>query len=235
MELEERTVGAASEISWPWWPRPAVAAAGDRPDRVGGRHRPRRRHRLVPGPGLGQAKTSTPSGTSSSSPVPGLRARHDGRALHGLQARMRPGEEGLDGPPIHGNTRLEIIWTAIPAASSPSWATPTSCSRYHAEEARANQMNVRVVGESSSPDLLLRHAAGREAGDQVHAALPARWPPGAVQGPVQGRHPRLPLGAGLRMKTRSRARRPDPRRHDPHGRLPCGVRSSAAWGTRLCA
>ena len=27
---------------------------------------------------------------------------------------MRPGEE-LDGPPIHGNTRLEIIWTAIPA------------------------------------------------------------------------------------------------------------------------
>ena len=29
--------------------------------------------------------------------------------------RMRPGEELLDGPPIHGNTRLEIIWTAIPA------------------------------------------------------------------------------------------------------------------------
>jgi cytochrome c oxidase subunit 2 len=29
--------------------------------------------------------------------------------------RMRPGEELKDGPPIHGNTRLEIIWTAIPA------------------------------------------------------------------------------------------------------------------------
>src|SRR5689334_14928182 len=29
--------------------------------------------------------------------------------------RMRPGEENLDGPPIHGNTRLEVIWTAIPA------------------------------------------------------------------------------------------------------------------------
>ena len=28
---------------------------------------------------------------------------------------MIPGEEDLDGPPIHGNTRLEIIWTAIPA------------------------------------------------------------------------------------------------------------------------
>jgi len=29
--------------------------------------------------------------------------------------RMRPGEENLDGPPIHGNTRLEVVWTAIPA------------------------------------------------------------------------------------------------------------------------
>jgi cytochrome c oxidase subunit II len=32
-----------------------------------------------------------------------------------LEFRMRPGEENLDGPPIHGNTRLEVIWTAIPA------------------------------------------------------------------------------------------------------------------------
>src|SRR5918997_5934839 len=32
-----------------------------------------------------------------------------------LNFRMRPGEEGLDGPPIHGNTKLEVIWTAAPA------------------------------------------------------------------------------------------------------------------------
>src|SRR3954464_4589634 len=32
-----------------------------------------------------------------------------------LNFRMRPGEEGLDGPPIHGNTRIEVVWTAIPA------------------------------------------------------------------------------------------------------------------------
>lgn len=30
--------------------------------------------------------------------------------------RRRPGEERLEGPPIHGNTRLEVIWTALPAA-----------------------------------------------------------------------------------------------------------------------
>src|SRR3954452_21230986 len=29
--------------------------------------------------------------------------------------RTRPGQELMDGPPIHGNTRLEVIWTAIPA------------------------------------------------------------------------------------------------------------------------
>src|SRR3712207_4343080 len=29
--------------------------------------------------------------------------------------RMRPGQEQQDGPPIHGNTRLEVIWTVIPA------------------------------------------------------------------------------------------------------------------------
>jgi cytochrome c oxidase subunit II len=29
--------------------------------------------------------------------------------------RMRPGDENKDGPPIHGNTRLEVVWTAVPA------------------------------------------------------------------------------------------------------------------------
>ncbi|HEV3283216.1 MAG TPA: cytochrome c oxidase subunit II [Solirubrobacteraceae bacterium] len=28
---------------------------------------------------------------------------------------MRPGDELRDGPPIHGNTRLEVFWTALPA------------------------------------------------------------------------------------------------------------------------
>src|SRR6201984_1945077 len=30
------------------------------------------------------------------------------------QSRMRPGEELKDGAPIHGNTRLEVFWTAVP-------------------------------------------------------------------------------------------------------------------------
>jgi cytochrome c oxidase subunit 2 len=31
------------------------------------------------------------------------------------QFRAKPGEELKDGPPIHGNTRLEVLWTAFPA------------------------------------------------------------------------------------------------------------------------
>jgi len=32
------------------------------------------------------------------------------------QFHMKPGEELKDGPPLHGNTRLEVFWTAMPAA-----------------------------------------------------------------------------------------------------------------------
>src|SRR5947199_9122554 len=32
------------------------------------------------------------------------------------QFHMKPGEDLKDGPPIHGNTRLEVLWTAFPAA-----------------------------------------------------------------------------------------------------------------------
>src|SRR3954454_11244569 len=32
-----------------------------------------------------------------------------------IRIRMGPGEYMMDCPPIHGNTRLEVIWTAIPA------------------------------------------------------------------------------------------------------------------------
>jgi cytochrome c oxidase subunit 2 len=32
-----------------------------------------------------------------------------------LRFRVRPGDELKDGPPIHGNTRLEVVWTLAPA------------------------------------------------------------------------------------------------------------------------
>ena len=61
--------------------------------------------------------------------------------------RMRPWEEGLDGPPIHGSTRLEVIWTAIPAVILVVLVGYAYIVLTDIEEAKANQMNVRVVGE----------------------------------------------------------------------------------------
>ncbi|MDP8967537.1 MAG: cytochrome c oxidase subunit II [Actinomycetota bacterium] len=61
--------------------------------------------------------------------------------------KMRPGEEQLDGPPIHGNTRLEVIWTAVPAVilvvlCSYAWVVLVDI-----EEARADEMRIDVVGQ----------------------------------------------------------------------------------------
>jgi cytochrome c oxidase subunit 2 len=61
--------------------------------------------------------------------------------------RMRPGEEELDGPPIHGNTRLEVVWTTIPAILLVGLCTYAYIVLTDVEKAQANTMDVRVVGE----------------------------------------------------------------------------------------
>jgi cytochrome c oxidase subunit 2 len=64
-----------------------------------------------------------------------------------IRFRMRPGEELADGPPIHGNTRLEVIWTAIPAIILVALCSYAYVVLTDIEKAQANTMNVRVVGE----------------------------------------------------------------------------------------
>ena len=62
--------------------------------------------------------------------------------------RMRPGEELLDGPPIHANTRLEVVWTAIPAILLVGLCSYAYIVLHDIEKASADAtMNVRVVGE----------------------------------------------------------------------------------------
>jgi cytochrome c oxidase subunit II len=64
-----------------------------------------------------------------------------------MKFRMRPGEENLDGPPIHGNTRLEVIWTAIPAIILVVLCAYAWIVLVDIEEAKANEMRVNVVGQ----------------------------------------------------------------------------------------
>ena len=61
--------------------------------------------------------------------------------------KVRPGEEELDGPPIHGSTRLEIIWTAFPAILIVLLVSYAYLVLVDIEEAKADRMQVRVVGE----------------------------------------------------------------------------------------
>lgn len=66
--------------------------------------------------------------------------------------RMQPGEEEMDGPPWHGNTRLEIIWTAIPAVMMIALCAYAAIELHNAEKAPAAtagqpELQVRVVGE----------------------------------------------------------------------------------------
>src|SRR5262245_52990245 len=84
--------------------------------------------------------------------------------------RMRPGEELKDGPPIHGNTTLEIVWTAIPAILLVCLCTYAYIVLTNVEKAQANTMNVRVVGQQFTWTFYYR-AGGKEV------ASPQRYVP----------------------------------------------------------
>jgi cytochrome c oxidase subunit II len=62
---------------------------------------------------------------------------------------MRPGQENMDGPPIHGNTKLEVVWTAVPAILLVSLCTYAYIVLHNAEKAPASGQErvVRVKGQ----------------------------------------------------------------------------------------
>src|SRR3954465_1818935 len=63
--------------------------------------------------------------------------------------RVRPGEENVDGPPIHGNTRLEVVWTAVPAIMLIALCTYAYLVLHDIEKAPAagNERQIQVNGQ----------------------------------------------------------------------------------------
>ena len=59
--------------------------------------------------------------------------------------RMRPGQEEMDGPPIHGNTRLEVVWTAVPAILIVSLCTYAYTVLRSNEDSKKGEMTVNVT------------------------------------------------------------------------------------------
>ena len=79
--------------------------------------------------------------------------------------RMKPGEELKDGPPIHGNTRLEVVWTAIPAILLVALCSYAYAVLHDIEDAAADATtNVRVVGEQFTWTF---HYPGESGGKEV--------------------------------------------------------------------
>ena len=64
--------------------------------------------------------------------------------------RVRPGQELEDGPPIHGNTTLEVIWTALPAMLIAGLVVYAYLVLHDIEKAPADaatEMHVHVVAQ----------------------------------------------------------------------------------------
>jgi cytochrome c oxidase subunit 2 len=61
--------------------------------------------------------------------------------------RKRSPDDLRDGDPIHGNTRLEIVWTTIPAVLMIGAAVYSGLVLADIEETKANTQTVRVTGE----------------------------------------------------------------------------------------
>jgi cytochrome c oxidase subunit 2 len=63
------------------------------------------------------------------------------------QFHMRPGEELKDGPPLHGNTRLEVFWTALPAALLLALVGYSFAVLRENEEKPAHEIQIGVTGQ----------------------------------------------------------------------------------------
>lgn len=63
------------------------------------------------------------------------------------QFHMKPGEELKDGPPIHGNTRLEVFWTAIPTVLLLGLVGYSFVVLHENEKKPAREIQIGVTGQ----------------------------------------------------------------------------------------
>jgi cytochrome c oxidase subunit II len=119
--------------------------------------------------------------------------------------RVQP-EDDSDGPPIHGHTGLEIVWTAIPAALVTAIAIVSAIVLARNGEAGTNPLKVDVIGQQfawrfeypnhgkiRSGQLVLPLGRGVELDLQALDVLHSFWVPemGQKQDAVPGIHTRL--------------------------------------------
>ena len=146
-------------------------------DRRGVRHRARAGHQLVPVQASGEAKKiDTLWDVLLIASVPVFVLVQTIVLYCVWKFRMRPGEELKDGPPIHGNTRLEVVWTAIPAILLVGLCTYAYVALHDIEKAAGASRCTCAWSASSSPGPSTTPA--RPAGKEVtRTSSTSRWTP----------------------------------------------------------
>jgi cytochrome c oxidase subunit 2 len=76
--------------------------------------------------------------------------------------RMRPGQEEIDGPPIHGNTRLEVVWTALPAVLLIGLCVYAYTVLRANEATQKNEMTVNVTARQFAFQFSYPQSAGKD-------------------------------------------------------------------------
>ncbi|HLY50251.1 MAG TPA: cytochrome c oxidase subunit II [Solirubrobacteraceae bacterium] len=75
--------------------------------------------------------------------------------------RLRPGDGRVDGPPIHGNTRLEVVWTVLPALLIIGLVSYAYTVLRSNEAKKPNQMTVNVTARQFGFEFSYPQANGK--------------------------------------------------------------------------
>ena len=157
----------------------------------------------------------------------------------GVKFRVQPDDES-DGPPIHGHTGLEIMWTAVPTVLVTIIAVISAIVLAQNDSAKGSPMRVEVLAQQFAWQFTYPEQGGVKA---TNLYLPLDRSTKLVLN-ARGRHPLL-LGARVRAEAGRRARdRDDDHRHadedrelpaDLHGALRPRSRAHAHAGDRALA
>jgi cytochrome c oxidase subunit II len=74
---------------------------------------------------------------------------------------MKPGEEQKDGPPIHGNTRLEVVWTALPALLIVSLCAYSYTVLRSNEKSQKGEMTINITARQFAFEFSYPEANGK--------------------------------------------------------------------------
>src|SRR4051794_30493899 len=84
-----------------------------------------------------------------------------------VRFRARPGDMS-DGAPIHGNTRLEVVWVAIPTMIVSILAAYGWIVLNDVEAKKAGEMHVRVIGQQFAWHFQYLDEAGKPTTDTLY-------------------------------------------------------------------